>query len=488
MAPVEPHLRRKILGALLVAFAVAALEATVVATAMPIIVGQLGGFARFPWLFSAYLLAQTALTPLYGRLADALGRRPVLLWGLGAFLAGSVLCAAAPSMDALIAFRAVQGIGAAAIFPTALTLVGDLYPPVERARVQGLLSSVWAVSALVGPPLGGFLVSRLGWPAVFLVQVPPGLLAALALRRWLRESAPAARPRLDLPGAALFALAAGLLTLALQAPAHRPAWLGAALAAALAFLAWERRAAEPLLPLAVLCRPAVAAADAGGLLAGVLIVGVSALVPPYVQGVLGGSPTAAGFALTTMSMGWPLAATAAGRALLQVGYRRTALLGALLGAAGAATLATLAGRGLAPLVTGSFLTGAGLGLTTTTYLIALQAATAHAERGAATASQVLARQLGQALGAALFGAVVQARLLYHLGPSAADAAEAVRVVERLLAGGPAAGALAAEVRAALGAALREAFAVMAVAALAVVPVARALPAERPTAEARPGQG
>lgn len=487
MVPISARRRAWILAAIVVAMFTAAVEATVVATAIPTIVADLGGFGLFSWLFSAFMLAQTATTPIYGRLADVFGRKPVFLFGMGLFLVGSSLCGLSRSMEQLIAFRTLQGLGAAAIFPTTLTIVGDLYEPAERARIQGFLSSVWAVAAITGPAAGGLIVAHAGWPWVFYVNIPLGLLATAGIAAFHREPPREGRVGLDLTGAALLTAGVAAISLALAeggiAQLGRPALLGIGGACLAAFAVWERRVRDPILSPALLARREVATTLAGSILAGMILIGLSSLVPTYVQGVLGGSPTLAGFSLSAMSIGWPLASTTAGFAMLRFGYRRVAQAGALAGTLGAVTLLALAPRlGVPGLVLATFLSGAGLGLTTTTYLIALQAAVAYRERGAATATNIFGRQLGQTLGAAAYGGLLTAGVSRRLAgaPGGEAARRGLEVLNELLAPGRAADpGTASLIREALAAGMREAFTALLLTALLVSLVTSWLPAERP---------
>ncbi|HEX6988987.1 MAG TPA: MFS transporter, partial [Bacillota bacterium] len=280
------HLTRRpwVLAALIVGMFMAAIEATVIATAVPSIVGDLQGFHLFAWLFSSFTLAQAVTTPLFGRLSDIIGRKPVYTAGAGLFLLGSMLCGLSRSMLQLILCRGLQGLGAGAIFPIAMTIVGDIYSPVERARIQGYLSSVWGISSVVGPALGGVLVSTLGWPWVFFVNLPIGVLSVAMLLAFHREPPRRRGARLDLIGAALLVVAVTSLIVMLtqRGTLDLTAGPGAVLVALtvgglVSFVYWERRAPEPLLPLRLITRPLIAAANAGALLAGVLVIALSSL-------------------------------------------------------------------------------------------------------------------------------------------------------------------------------------------------------------------
>ena len=325
----------------------AAMEVSIVATAMPSIVSKLGGFSEFTWVFSLFLLTQTATIPIYGKLADLYGRRPVFAVGTGIFLVGSLLCGCANSMTQLIAFRAVQGIGAGAVQPIASTIIGDIFTLRERARMQGWLSSVWAVASIAGPLAGGFIVEHLQWAWIFWINVPFGALAIAGVWLFLREPLTRREHAIDYPGALLLTAGVSLLLLALVQGGTVWSWtapesLGLFAASVLllvGFVVRETLAPEPLLPLGLFRNRIVALSDAGTLLVGGLLLSITSFIPLFVQGSLGLSPTLAGFILASLSLGWPASSAIAGRVILAIGFRATALLGSVLSVAGAALLA-----------------------------------------------------------------------------------------------------------------------------------------------------
>jgi EmrB/QacA subfamily drug resistance transporter len=407
--------RGTVLVALMAATALVALDSTVLATAVPTIVRELGGFSQFPWLFSIYLLTSAVTTPLYGRLADTFGRRPVLFWGIAVFLAGSVLCAAAPSMPVLIAGRAVQGLGAGAIQPVSLTVLGDLYSVAERARVQGYLASVWGMSAVVGPALGGLLSQYASWRWIFIVNLPVGALAFWLLARRFAERVERRSHAMDYAGSALLVTGWSLIILGLLEGGVAWAFgspigigvLAAGLAALAAFVVVERRAAEPVVPLWVFRRRLLVGSALAQLGVGALLIGLDSYVPVYAQGVLGVGAVAAGFALATMTVGWPLASTFSGRLYLRIGFRDTSLIGGVV---------LVASTGLAVLLSASstlwqvagvcFLAGVGLGLIAAPTIVAVQSLVGWEERGLVTGTAMFSRSLGSAVGVAVFGALV----------------------------------------------------------------------------------
>ena len=429
--------RGPILIALMLATALVALESTILATAIPTIVADLGGFTQFPWLFSAYLLTQAVLVPVYGKLADVFGRTPVLLFGIGLFAVGSVLCALAWSMPALIAFRAVQGLGAGAVLPMAQTIAGDIYTVAERARAQGYLASVWGMSAVVGPAFGGVFADFLSWRWIFWINVPLCALAAWVLVRNFREDRPSgSRARVDWAGAATLAVGAALVILGLLEGGQSWAWTSATgigiFAAGVAFLSafvWiETRVEEPILPVRVLTRRVLVTTSAVSCLVGAVVLGLTSYVPSFVQGSLGTTALIAGFTLATMTIGWPIAASQSGRLYLRIGFRNTGLVGAVPLVCGTAML-TQVGVGSSPWYVAAccVLVGLGMGLIASPSLIAAQSSVDRSERGVVTGANAFARAIGSAVGVAVFGALANAALpdADSNGPGAAspDAAQ-----------------------------------------------------------------
>src|SRR4051812_2881203 len=280
-----------------------AVDSTIIATAVPSIVADVGGFAAFPWLFSIYLLAQAVSVPVYGKLADLFGRKPVILFGIGLFLLGSVLCGISWSMGALIGSRVVQGLGAGAIAPVTITIVGDLYSTAERAKAQGYIASVWGIASVVGPTLGGLFSEYASWRWIFFVNIPLCLLAAAMLARNFDERVQRSRPRIDYWGAML--LTAGLTLVIMGVLEGGQAWAwdapisiailggGATLLVVFGFV--ERVAAEPVLPLWVFRRRLLVASGLVAIGVGAVVLGLTSYVPTYVQEVLGHGPLVAGF-------------------------------------------------------------------------------------------------------------------------------------------------------------------------------------------------
>jgi len=399
---------------LLVGTFLASIEATVVGTAMPSIADQLGGFHLFPWVFSAYLLAQTISIPLYGRLADLLGRRATYIAGVSLFLVGSVACGLAPSMELLVAARALQGLGAGCVLPLTMTIFGDLYEVQLRTKLQGLFSLVWGVSSVVGPLAGGAIVLKWSWRWVFLSNLPFGLVALALVGVLLREPARARREhRLDVAGAVLLSAATMLLLVSLLPAEQRPqglsaaVWLGLAAAAALGFVLVERRHPEPLVPLDLFRDRVHLAANSAGVLLGVVLFGIVGYVPLYVQGVRGGTPVEAGATLIPLSLGWTAASIVAGRLVRRVGFQSLVRFGSALIAAGAAMALIELWRGVPLLgLIGLTAYGVGMGCCISSFTVSVQERVPHTRRGIATALTQFSRTIGGSIGVALLGALL----------------------------------------------------------------------------------
>ncbi len=424
-----PRGRGPVVAALMLGMALAALDGTIVSTAVPQIVGDLGGFSVFSWLFSGYLLAVTVTLPVYGKLSDTFGRKPVLITGIVLFLLGSVLCAAAWNMAALIAFRVVQGLGGGALQGTVQTIAADLYPLKERPRIQARLSTVWAVSSIAGPAIGGLLASYADWRWIFLINLPVGALALWLVARHLREPsrtqpAPGLRRRVDWPGAlAVFGAGALLLTALVQGGIAWP-WLsvpsltllgGSAVLVALTVVI-ERRAAEPVIPGWVWRRRTIAAVNLALGALGLLMVAPTVFLPTYAQSVLGLGPIAAGFVLSVMTLSWPVSAALSNRVYNRIGFRRTAMTGITFAGLllAAFPLLPYPGEPWQPALL-MLLLGGALGLFQLPLIVGVQSTVRWAERGTTTASVLFCRQVGQSVGAALFGAVANGVLASRLG-------------------------------------------------------------------------
>jgi EmrB/QacA subfamily drug resistance transporter len=391
-----------------------AIDATILATAVPTIVGDFGGFEAFPWLFSAYLIAQAVTVPVYSKLADMIGRKPLMIVGIGIFLLGSILCGLAWSMPALIAFRAVQGFGAGAIIPISMTIVGDIYSVAERSRVQGYLASVWAIAAVLGPTLGGVFAQFTSWRWIFFVNIPLCLVSAWFVTRNFRERIQRRQHRVDFAGAILLTFALTCLLLGVLqggiawewgSPISIGLFVGAGLLL-VAFVLAERRAAEPILPLWLLGRRLLLTTSLTSLGVGAMVVGLTSFVPTYLEGSLGITPLAAGLTLATLTIGWPISAALCGRFYLRIGFRNTMLIGGALAVLAVCGLALAGPTPSIPLVAVlCFAAGFAFGLITNPALIAAQVSVAWNERGVVTGTNMFARSIGSAVGVAILGSL-----------------------------------------------------------------------------------
>ncbi|MGW3994119.1 MDR family MFS transporter [Amycolatopsis sp. NPDC004772] len=411
--------RGPVLIAVMLSTALVALDSTIIATAVPSVVRDLGGFAQFPWLFSIYLLTQAVTVPLYGKFADVLGRRPVMFFGIAAFLVGSVLCGAAWSMPVLIAARAVQGIGAGAIQPMSMTIIGDLYTVTERARVQGYVASVWGAASVVGPTLGGLFAEYLDWRWIFFINLPLGAIAALMLFRGFAERVERKPHKVDYLGAGLLTIGCSLIILGLLEGGVAWAWgsvpsvaiFVAGVVLLVTFVLVEKRAAEPVLPLWVFTRRVLVGGNLVAVVVGAVLMGLTSYLPTYAQGVLGAGALVAGFAVAALTVGWPISASLAGKIYLRIGFRDTALIGSVFIIAGGVLVALLgAGSSLWAAAFAAFVLGIGLGLAASPTLVAIQSVVGWDRRGVVTATNLFSRSLGSAVGAAVFGAIANATL------------------------------------------------------------------------------
>jgi EmrB/QacA subfamily drug resistance transporter len=476
--PARPVRRELVIAAMLISTFMAAVEVTVISTAMPTIVAELGGFSLFSWAFGAYLLTQAVVTPLYGRLADSYGRKRVYLASAGLFLAGSLLCGCAWSMVSLILFRAMQGIGGGGLVPLATTIIGDVSEPADRPRMMGYVSGIWGISAIAGPLLGAFFVNSLGWQFVFWVNLPIGLLAMAMVARFLHEPPHAARHApIDLPGAALLIVGIGAVMLALvqieTLDAGELTGLVVLGLAALGAFAWrERRVADPLLPAHLLRRRMILAANASALLCGSLLLGMSAFLPTWVQGVVGGDALEAGIVLGVLCVCWTLATLVMSRHLARLSFRPVAVIASLVLVAGnIGLLFVAAGQNVIWLCAVCVTIGIGLGINSLVFVIAVQSGVPRADRGRAMALFYFSRLIGQALGAAAFGGMLN-RGLERAAPGTHD-------IVRSLVDAPRRAALALpeldRLVATLAAALHSVYVLAGIIAVGVLLVALAVP-------------
>jgi EmrB/QacA subfamily drug resistance transporter len=412
-----------VLASVMLAMFMGAIEATIVSTAMPAIVADLGGFTLYSWVFSAYLLMNSVTVLIYGKLSDLFGRKPILTFGIIIFLLGSILCGFATSMKVLIIFRLIQGFGAGAVMPIATTIVGDIYTAEERAKVQGYLASVWGISAITGPAVGGLLVQYVSWHYVFWINIPLGILSLVGLWLFLHENVEKKKHEIDYLGAFLLTLTISSLMFVLVEGGSRWSWgswqtlslLALCTFSLIGFVLQEGRASEPVMPFSIWRERSIFIANTTSLATGIMLIGISSFLPTFVQGVMEQTPIVAGFTLTTMSIGWPLASTLAGRMLLTSGYRKTSMFGGVSLLIGSVVFVTMTSSS-GPLwaAVGSFFIGVGMGLTSTAFIVSIQSNVVWEQRGIATAANMFMRNLGNTIGAALLGGILNNRISHYL--------------------------------------------------------------------------
>ena len=411
-----------VLASIMLAMFMGAIEATIVSTAMPAIVGDLGGFSLYSWVFSSYLLMNSVTVLIYGKLSDLFGRKPILIFGIIMFLIGSILCGLANSMTMLIIFRLIQGFGAGAVTPIATTIVGDIYSKEERANIQGYLSSVWGISAILGPALGGILVQYVSWRYIFWLNIPLGIVSIIGLILFLHEKVERKKHNIDYAGAIFLTIAISTLMFVLVEGGTRWSWfsyqsislLSISVIVFIFFYFQERKAKEPIMPFSIWKERSIFIANMTSLTTGIMLIGISSFLPTFVQGVMERSPIVAGFTLTTMSIGWPIASTFAGKLLLKIGFRKTSILGGVSLVLGSVMFVTLT-KEMGPVwaAVGSFFIGIGMGLTLTAFIVSIQSTVDWQQRGIATASNMFMRNLGNTIGAALLGGILNSRLLQY---------------------------------------------------------------------------
>jgi EmrB/QacA subfamily drug resistance transporter len=406
-----------------------ALEATVVSTAMPTVVASLGGLEIYSWVFSAYLLTSTVTVPLWGKLSDLYGRRRFYVVCVGLFFLGSIACGIAQSMGQLVAFRAIQGLGAGGLFSLGMTIIAELYTPVERARVQGYFSSVWGVASIAGPFVGGFLTDTLSWRWVFYINAPFAFAAAIVIWTQLVED-PAQRKshRLDVAGIALFSLAMTLLMILLirsetsfefRSPTSLGLLSGTLIALGL-FIAAERRSEEPLIPVELFRNRTFAGATVNAFISGIVMLGLLSFIPLFVQGVQGTGATEAGSVLTPLLMGWVVTSAIGGRLLLRFTFRQVMLSGMALMLAGYLLLDTMnADTPRVVILRNVLFLGSGMGLSMITSMIAVQHSVARNQLGIATSTSQFFRSIGSAVGVAVMGTVLTQRLNQEMAQATA---------------------------------------------------------------------
>ena len=409
-----------IFAALMLGMFLAALDQTIVSTALPTIVGDLGGLEHLSWVVTSYLLASTASTPLYGKLGDMYGRKPMFLAAILIFLAGSLLSGLSQTMGQLIGFRAIQGIGAGGLMVGAQAIIADVVPPRDRGRYMGLIGSVFAVASVAGPLLGGFLVEAISWRWVFYVNIPFGLVAVLIVITRLHLHTPTHRHKIDWLGAALLTAGVSALILVTTWGGNEYRWgsgtiLGMALASVvllLAFVLVERRAAEPIIPLQLFRSSVFRVASSLGFLIGLAMFGAIIFIPLFLQLVYGVSPTSSGLRMLPLMAGLLAASVLSGRAISRIGrYRAFPIAGTAVTTLGMFLLSRLEVE-TAPWLASVYMlvVGIGIGLTMQVLVLVVQNDAEPKDIGVATSTATFFRSMGGSLGVALFGAIFAARL------------------------------------------------------------------------------
>lgn len=420
--PISPRRRLAITGGLLLGMSLGALEATVVATAMPTVAATLGGLAHFSWVFSAYLLSSTASVPIWGRLSDLYGRRRMYLTAVVIFLIGSALCGLATDLYQLIAYRLIQGIGAGGIIPLSMTIVGELYTLKERPRAQALFSGVWGLASIAGPIVGGYITDYAHWRWVFFLNIPFGIMCMAVIASAYPASRVVRKVEIDWLGAGLFFFGISAILLALGGDTgHSALWVLLSVFLLGGFVLTERRSAEPMLPFALLRTPLVARTFVVVFLVGFALFGAISFIPLWVQAVGGGTATDAGQVLTPLFLGWVVMSVVGARMTVKVGYRVSSISGSVLMTIGFVGLLYLTPDSPRTLMLWScLLVGAGMGTQMLSLLLAVQHGVGRSQLGIATALNQFSRSIGAAVGVAAMGAILARSLVGVPMPEGAD--------------------------------------------------------------------
>lgn len=424
--------RNYILAGLLLSTFLAAIEGTVIGPAGPRIVGDIGGVELLSWVFTAYLLTMSVATPIFGKISDLYGRKLVFVIGSVLFLAGSMLSGFASGMEQLIIFRAIQGIGAGGLLPVTFTIIGDIYSIEERAKVQGMISSVWGISSLVGPLLGGYVVDSLNWRWIFYFNLPFGLISLFMIIRYFKEEVKRRDVKIDYAGAITFTIGVTALLFGLATGGQQWEWTSPLLLGIFAvsvislviFFIVEQKVEEPLLPLKLFKIKDIAYSNIASVLGSALLIGLTSYLPLYVQGVLGKNATISGLVLAPMSIGWMLGSVLGSRWIISRGIRSTSLIGMLIIAAGAIGLAFVhEGTPMFMMLIFNTLYGIGFGFSFTVFTIIAQSSVGYNLRGASTALNSFVKSIGQTIGVAVFGVLINLQIAARTAKGTTSGAE-----------------------------------------------------------------
>ncbi|MED5020929.1 MDR family MFS transporter [Paenibacillus chibensis] len=408
--------RKFILTGILVSTFLSAIEGTVTGPAGPAIISSFGGMKLLSWIFTAFLLTMAVSTPVFGKISDLYGRKPVFQIGSLLFIIGSLLCSFSQNMEQLILFRAIQGIGAGAIVPVTFTIIGDVYRIEERAKIQGMISSVWGISSLIGPLVGGYFVDYLNWRWIFGFNVPFGIVSMWLIARYFHESREKReKTQIDVAGAVTFTVGMTALLFALATGGQFFAWTSPLLILCFilavlflgAFIFIESRVAEPMLPLKLFRIRDISVSTVASILTSALLIGLTTYTPLWIQGVMGKNATMSGLTMAPMSIGWLFGSVFGSRLILTAGSRKTTVIGLAGIVIGAAGLAIITGS--TPhyiLLIYTFIYGLGFGYSTTVFTIIAQSSVGYSLRGASTALNMFVRSLGQTVGVAVFGTFI----------------------------------------------------------------------------------
>ena len=435
----EENRRKMVIAGVMLGLFLSALESTVVATAMPTIVASLGGLSIFSWVFSGYLVSSTVTMPLWGRLSDLHGRRPLFLAGVFIFMLGSALCGVSGSMRQLVAFRFIQGMGAGAVMPLTFTIIGDIFSLEQRAKMQGLFSGVWGVASLTGPFVGGYLADHVSWRWVFYINVPFSLLSIFLIYRGLdkEELHKTQKGSLDAVGTLTFAgavlsLLAGLSIIGRQAALTAALFCLSGLLILL-YIRTENKAENPIIPLKLFRIRIFSSAQMAGFFSGMAMFGTLSFIPLYMQSVAGSTATEAGRILLPFMLSWVVFSILGGRLILKFGYRELVITGNALLACGFMLMVLLKG-GASPLlmILSMALEGAGMGFNMAPFLIAVQNAVPKNLMGAATSSTQFIRTVGGAIGVAIMGATLSQYLKSRSEMLLGDLSPQTRMLGKIL--------------------------------------------------------